>query len=356
MMCMVVRVELVAERAGVSVATVSRALRAVPGVSTATRKRVQAAARELGYSASPAASRLATGQTMTVGIVVPVLAKWFFGKVIGEAAHALREAGFDVLLYELATPGQRERFFGTAQLHGRTDGVIIVALQPSREELDSLVSQGQAVALLGGHSDGVGSVSVDNVGAGRAAVRHLLHLGHQRIAFIGIRDEEGSNLGGVPPLERLMGYREGLAEAGLDAGEDLVQFDENSVDGGAAAISRLLVTEVPPTAAFVASDEMAFGVLKILRQAGLEVPQDFSVLGFDNHELCDVVGLTTMDHDVAGQGQDAAQILLDTLHGEPPAATSRQTRLIIRESTAPPRTLRASFIDPGSSAPHPENH
>ena len=294
---------------------------------------------------------------MTVGIVVPVLAKWFFGKVIGEAAHALREAGFDVLLYELATAGQRERFFGTGQLHGRTDGVIIVALQPSREELDSLVSQGQAVVLLGGQSEGVGSVSVDNVGAGRAAVRHLLNLGHQRIAFVGIRDEEGSNLGGVPPLERLMGYRQALAEAGLEAGDDLLQLDENSVDGGAAAISRLLVAEVPPTAVFVASDEMAFGVLKILRQAGLEVPGDFSVLGFDNHELCDVVGLTTMDHDVAGQGQDAARILLDTLHGELPTASSRHTRLVIRESTAPPRTLRALSIDPGSpdSAGHPGN-
>lgn len=354
---MAVGVELVAERAGVSVSTVSRALRAVPGVSAATRKRVQDAAAELGYSASPAASRLATGRTMTVGIVVPMLAKWFFGKVIGEAAHTLREAGFDVLLYELATAGQRERFFGAVQLHGRTDGVIIVALQPTREELDSLLSQGQSVALLGGQSQGVGSVSVDNVGAGRAAVRHLLNLGHERIAFVGIRDEEGSNLGGVPPLERLAGYRQALAEAGLGQDDDLVQLDENSVEGGAAAFSRLLVAGQPPTAAFVASDEMAFGVLKTLRQAGLDVPGDFSLLGFDNHELCDVVGLTTMDHDVAGQGRDAARILLDTLHGEPPATTFRQANLVVRGSTAPPRSMRESSIEPGSpdSAGNPLN-
>ncbi|HEY9355848.1 MAG TPA: LacI family DNA-binding transcriptional regulator, partial [Arthrobacter sp.] len=171
---MVVSVESVAERAGVSVSTVSRALRSVAGVSKATRKRVQEAAEELGYSASPAASRLATGRTMTVGIVVPVLAKWFFGKVIGEATQTLREAGFDVLLYELATPGQRARFFGAANLHGRTDGVIIMALQPTAGELESLAAQGQAVALLGAEAPGMGSVSVDNVGAGRAAVRHLL--------------------------------------------------------------------------------------------------------------------------------------------------------------------------------------
>ncbi|QHK21755.1 substrate-binding domain-containing protein [Pseudarthrobacter psychrotolerans] len=354
---MVASVELVAERAGVSVSTVSRALRSIPGVSAATRKRVQRAADELGYSASPAASRLATGRTMTVGIVVPVLAKWFFGKVIGQATYALREAGFDVLLYELATAGQRQRFFGTVHLHGRTDGVIIVALQPSREELESLASQGQAVALLGAQAQGAGSVSVDNVGAGRAAVRHLLNLGHEQIAFIGIRDEEGSTLGGVPPLERLVGYREALAEAGLTLDDAFEQFDENSVAGGAAAMSRLLVAGRPPTAAFVASDEMAFGVLKVLRQAGLEVPRDFSVVGFDNHELCDVVGLTTMDHEVAEQGQDVARILLEIMQGGQAANLARPARLVVRETTAPPRALRTATTAPDSqhSAGHPGN-
>ncbi|MGO4583760.1 LacI family DNA-binding transcriptional regulator [Arthrobacter sp. 2RAF6] len=343
---MVISVESVAERAGVSVSTVSRALRSVPGVSSKTRKRVQEVAAELGYTASPAASRLATGRTMTVAIVVPVLAKWFFGKTIGAATQELRDAGYDVLLYELATPGQRERFFGSPRLHGRSDGVIIMALQPGRKELESLASQGQTVALLGAEGSGIGSVSVDNVGAGRDAVRHLLNLGHERVAFIGIRDEENSNLGGVPPRQRLIGYREALVEAGLAREDILEQFDENSVAGGAAAMSRLLVAARTPTAAFVASDEMAFGAVMVLRKAGLDVPRDFSVLGFDNHELCEVVGLTTMDHDVAGQGQEAARLLLDTMNGAYPKALSRPARLVIRESTAPPRALRKNSTAP----------
>ncbi len=294
---------------------------------------------------------------MTVGIVVPVLAKWFFGKVMGEATQTLREAGFDVLLFELATRGQRERFFSGSHLHGRTDGVIIMALQPSAEELESLSAQGQAVALLGAEAQGIGSVSVDNIGAGRAAARHLLNLGHDRIAFIGIREEEGSNLGGVPPLQRLLGYREALAEAGVPGDGMLEQFDENSVAGGAAAMSRLLVAERIPTAIFVASDEMAFGVLKVLRKAGLDVPRDVSVLGFDNHELCDVVGLTTMDHEVAEQGQDVARILLDILQGGPPASLARQVRLVVRETTAPPHALRSPSTHPGppDSAGHAGN-
>lgn len=340
--------------AGVSVSTVSRALRDVPGVSTVTRKRVQDAARKLDYSASPAASRLATGRTRTVGIVVPVLAKWFFGKVIGEAAQTLREAGFDVLLFELATRAQREKFFSGAHLHGRTDGVIIMALQPTKVELESLASQGQAVALLGAEARGTGSVSVDDAGAGRAAVRHLLNLGHERIAFIGIRDDEDSNLGGVPPLQRLLGYREALSQAGLAPDSTLEQFDENSVAGGALAMSRLLVAEQVPTAVFVASDEMAFGVLKVLRKAGLEVPRDFSVLGFDNHELCDVVDLTTMDHKVAEQGRNAARILLDILEGRAAAALVLPARLVVRETTAPPRMLRPTAGNPDS--PHSAGH
>ncbi|WP_457950027.1 LacI family DNA-binding transcriptional regulator [Pseudarthrobacter sp. alpha12b] len=351
---MTASVESVAAMAGVSVSTVSRALRAVPGVSAATRKRVQDAARELGYSASPAASRLATGRTRAVGIVVPVLAKWFFGKVISEAARTLREAGFDVLLFELATVAQRQRFFAGAQLHGRTDGVIITALQPTEDELAWLVSQEQAVALLGAEAPGIGSVSVDNVSAGRAAVRHLLNLGHEQIAFIGIRDDERSNLGGVPPLQRLMGYREALSKAGLPRDSKLEQFDENSVAGGAAAMSRLLVAEQVPTAVFVASDEMAFGALKVLRKAGLDVPRDFSVLGFDNHELCDVVDLTTMDHDVAAQGQDAARILLDVLNGQPAAAVAHPVRLVVRGTTAPPRALRSTAGTPNH--PHSAGH
>lgn len=198
-------------------------------------------------------------------------------------------------------------------------------------------------------------MSVNNIGAGRAAVRHLLNLGHEHVAFIGIRDEEGSNLGGVPPFERLVGYREALAEAGLTLDDALEQFDENSVAGGAAAMSRLLVAGRAPTAAFVASDEMAFGVLKVLRQAGLEVPRDFSVVGFDNHELCDVVGLTTMDHEVAEQGQDVARILLEVMHGGQAANLARPARLVVRETTAPPRALRTTPTAPDSqhSAGHP---
>jgi len=334
-------VHAVADRAGVSVSTVSRALRGVPGIAEATRKRVQEAADALGYAASPSASRLATGRTRTVTVVVPLLSKWFFAEVIAAAGRVLSREGYDVLLTELSTPELRGDFFASPRLHGRSDGALVVALQLTPEELGALEAQGQAVALVGSERAGTSSVRVADRDGGRAATRHLLNLGHERIAFLGIEEAPGSTLGGVPPAERLRGYREALTEAGLATDPELQLNVENSVDAGAAGMAALLDSAQPPTALVAASDELAFGVLATLRGAGLRVPDDFSVVGYDNHELARAVGLTTMDHSVADQGRLAAHALLAVLSSKPVAIDRIEPHLVVRGSTAPPRRLRA---------------
>lgn len=279
---------------------------------------------------------------MTVAVVVPDVGKWFFGKVIGTATQTLRDAGYDVLLYELATAAQRSRFFTAPDLHGRTDGVVIMALQPTSAELGALGRQGQVVSLLGSIAPNASSVCVDDVEAGRTATRHLLNLGHRRIAFVGIEHDAGSTLGGIPPAHRLRGYREALAEAGLTADPAIEVFAPNTIAGGQYAASSLLSTALPPTAVVAASDELAFGALAVLRRAGLSVPTDLSVVGFDNHEFCDVVGLTSLDHDVARQGSTAAGLLLTALDGGVPQLVRVPARLVVRSSTAPPRMLRGA--------------
>ena len=333
-------VEQVAERANVSISTVSRALRDIPGISSATRKRVQEAAKELGYAVSPSASRLATGRTRTVAVVVPLLSKWFFAEVIAAAGRVLSREGYDVLLVELSTPELREKFFAVPRLHGRSDAVLVAALQLTPDELKALEGQGQVMALVGSERDGASSVRVDDRAGGLAATRHLLNLGHERIAFLGIRQPEGSPLGGVPPAERLRGYREALAEAGLACEPELEAAVENTVDAGAAAIGALLTAAEPPTAVVAASDELAFGAMATLRGAGMDVPGDFSVIGYDNHELAGAVGLTTMDHGVADQGRLAAEAILAALAGAPASAGVIEPRLVVRGTTAPPRRLR----------------
>ncbi|WP_415857234.1 LacI family DNA-binding transcriptional regulator, partial [Sinomonas sp. G460-2] len=163
---MSVSVQSVAERAGVSISTVSRALRGVAGISEATRKRVRDAADELGYVTSPSASRLATGRTSTVAIIVPLLAKWFFAEVIASAGRVLNREGYDVLLTELPTTQARAEFFTAPRLHGRSDGALVVALQLEPGELAALEAQGQAVALVGSERGGTSSVRVDDRGGG----------------------------------------------------------------------------------------------------------------------------------------------------------------------------------------------
>lgn len=338
---MSVPVHAVADRAGVSVSTVSRALRGVPGIAEATRKRVQDAANELGYVASPSASRLATGCTRTVTVVVPLLSKWFFAEVIAAAGRVLSREGYDVLLTELSTPELRARFFASHRLHGRSDGALVIALQLTPEELGGLEAQGQAVALVGSERSGASSVRVEDRDGGRAATRHLVNLGHERIAFLGIQEEPNSTLGGVPPAERVLGYRDALTETGLAVDPALELRVENTVGAGAAAMTALSTLAQPPTALVAASDELAFGALATLRGAGLRVPDDFSVVGYDNHELAGAIGLTTMDHGVAEQGRLAAEALVATLRGASAVTGRIEPHLVVRGSTAPPRRLRA---------------
>ena len=311
------------------------------GIAATTRKRVQEAATILGYSASPSASRLATGRTRTIAVVVPQLSKWFFAEVIAAAGRVFAREGYDMLLVELSNADLRAAFFAGARLRGRSDGALVLALQLGDAEVEALARQGQAVALVGSEHPEASFVSVEDRAGGESATRHLINLGHERIAFLGIHDEPGSTLGGVPPAERLLGYRAALADAGLHEDPGLVIRGENSVASGAAASAELLTFADPPTAIFAASDEIAFGVLKTLRHSGLRVPEDISVVGYDNHELADAVSLTTMDHDVAGQGALAAEALVASLAGEEPRHGRIVPRLVVRGTTAPPRRLRA---------------
>ena len=146
-------------------------------------------------------------------------------------------------------------------------------------------------------------------------------------------------MGSTPPLSRLAGYRQSLLAAGIPLDEDFEQFGANSVAGGAEAMTRLLSAPEMPTAVFVGSDEMAFGALGVVRAAGMSVPRDISFVGFDNHDLSEVMDLSTIDQNIRGQGEAAARLLLDTLSaqtGAAPAHLTIETRLVLRRSTAPP--------------------
>jgi DNA-binding LacI/PurR family transcriptional regulator len=326
--------EDVARAAGVSTATVSRALRGVDGVNAATRERVLTAARELGYVASPAASRLAGGRTGTVAVVVPYITRWFFAEVISGAEQVLRDQGMDLLLYNLGHVEGRERYFSGEALRNRADAVLVLCLPLSDAELEALGGASIPVALVGADIEHCPSVRIDDVAGARTAVRHLVNLGHERIALIS--GERSEPMGFTTPIDRRRGYRETLEEAGLPADPGLEVAGDFTVEGGANAMAELLARRDPPTAVFAESDEMAFGALRTLRNAGLSAPRDISLIGFDNHALADLMDLTTIAQPVREQGARAAQLLLDVLDGHGgERRITMPTRLVVRGTTGP---------------------
>ncbi len=333
----------VAARAGVSVATVSRALRDMPNVSAATRQRVLAAAAELNYSVSPLASGLVTGRINAIGVVLPYAGRWFFAEVLRGIESVLRDGGYDLVLHVLADAERRREFFDTVPLRRRVDGVIAVALPLDAREIGALRSLdvplvGVGEPLVGGHAE-----RVDDVAAARLAVQHLVNLGHRRIGCIG-GDLDGPERFSVPGW-RTQGYREALAMGGIEVRSGWERDGSFTAVGGELAMTALLSQPGgAPTAVFCQSDEMAFGALRALRQSGLRCPQDVSVVGLDDHELAHTFDLTTVAQPVAELGAAAAGWLMHRLDPreeggviEEDAPTRfHEVRLVLRRTTGPP--------------------
>ncbi|MFV2102739.1 LacI family DNA-binding transcriptional regulator [Micromonospora sp. LOL_024] len=338
------KIDDVARLAGVSTATVSRALRGLPTVSTTTRRRVLAAAEQLQYAVSPSASRLAGGRTGTVAVVVPRITRWFFGVVVEAAEDFFHQAGYDLLLHNLGgREHNRQRLLHAANLHKRVDAIMLVATPLRAAELAPLAAlELPGVTVSSGTTvPGWPCVRIDDLAAARTATRHLLDLGHRRIAHIsGDPDDE---LAFTAHLDRRRGYQEEMRAAGIRPDPSLDVESRFDIAGGTRATEELLRRGDPPTAIFAACDEMAMGALTALRDAGLRVPQDVSVIGIDDHALSGVLGLSTIAQPAAEQGRLAAKVLLDPLCGHTGAAGTSTTgssvilptRLVVRESTAP---------------------
>ena len=336
---MAASIEDVARRAGVSIATVSRALRGLPDVASATRGRVLEAAAALDYVASPFAARLASGRTATVGLVVPFVNRWFFGEVIDTVETALRKAGFDLLLYNLGHEEGRSRFFDMMPMRKRVDAVLVASLVLSDDEIAALSSLDCPLGLLGFARPGFLSTRIDDAGSARTAVSHLLQLGHRRIALIGGDTDDPMRF--TPPLHRQDGYRDALREAGIEPDPCMEVLGYFTIEGGMRACERLLDLPNPPTAIFAESDDMAYGVMGAMRRRRLRVPEDVAVIGFDDQVNAEMMDLSTMRQPVPEQALDVSTRLLAAVASNEPRVEEvvLPTELIVRGSTDPSRSV-----------------
>ena len=323
----------VAERSGVSVATVSRVFNDYPDVSAATRERVLAAARDLEYAPSAAARTLVGRRSQLVGVGIftgyehPDIEHPFFQDVLVGLKHGVGARGYDVLLFASEQPGAYLR----RARHHRVDGVVLWGVDSKDPELRALVDAGIPLVTVDLVAEGPRAtwVTSDSIEGGRLAVRHLRELGHRRIATIA-----GLPQYTKPGADRLRGYREEMQAAGLP----MVERDGDFyADSGEAAMRELLALPEPPTAVFAASDLMAFGAIKAIVAGGLRVPEDISVVGFDDIAAARLAHprLTTIRHDKVALGLAAAQALVDEIEGSagrPPPVTL-PVELVVREST-----------------------
>lgn len=303
----------VADRAGLSVATVSRALSGKANVSPKSRQLAQDAAKELGFVPSYHASSLASGRNHNVGLVVPFVHRWYFSSVLDGVSTTLLDAGYDMTLYNVGNqPERRHSVLNDFLLRKRLDAVIAVALVLSEAEIKQLLAIHRPIVGIGGALAGASTIRINDAGLSRMAADHLIRLGHTRIAHMTGYAELNQDF--KLPGIRQTGFQNAMKSAGLSIRPEWQVSADFTIQGAYASARRLLGTASErPTAVFAASDEMAIGTILAARDFGLRVPHDLSVIGLDGHELGEVFGLTTINQDARGQGALAAKLLLDRL-------------------------------------------
>ncbi len=335
-------IDEVARAAGVSTTTVSRALSGRGRVSEATRERVRQTAERLGYVVTAAAATLASGRAQNVGVVVPLLDRWFFATVLDGISAQLAPRGYDLTLYALTDdPAQRRGLFETSLRRRRVDGLIVLSGLLTDDEVAHVAGLSLPVVGLGVPRGDFPSLRMDDTAVGRTATEHLLQRGHRDIAHISesLPATSPADPEFEIPSRRRRGYEAAMADAGIRA----PRFAEAdfTIDGGRRAAHALLRSAEPPTAIFAASDEMAYGVLTAARELGLSVPGDLSVIGVDGHDLAGLFDLTTIDQFPHAQGERAGEAILAALEAPTPAeaglaAASLPFELVVRGSTAGP--------------------
>ena len=325
----------IAAEADVSIATVSRVFNGSPRVSPRTRERVMKVARTLNYQPNVSAQSLARQCTNLVAAVIPFLTNYFYMEVLRGMQDALDACPYDLLVYSAQKFEEVDRQLERALRRGLSEGLLLLSTPLSPAHAAALAASEQPVGLVDALHPDFDSVAVDNEAGGYAATRHLIESGRRRIAYVGLTPAP------LPAVDRQKGYEKALREVDRPVEAALVATGSyhargSSEEVGFEAMQELLGRGARPDAVFAASDVQAIGAMHALRKAGLRVPDDVALVGFDDIKMSQYVGLTTLRQPMHEMGRLGIEKLLARVErpGRPPSHDVFAPKLVVRRSTA----------------------
>jgi LacI family transcriptional regulator len=326
----------VAALAGVGVGTVSRVLNGSARVSESTRRMVNAAIEELEYRPSPAARALSTGRSSTVAVVAPFFTSPSMVERLRGVVETLDGTQYDLMLYDVQSPRRYPEHLLELARTQRGSGVLSFSLTPTDADVERFRRAQVPLVLIDARHAEVPHLVIDDEAGGYMATRHLLALGHRRIALVA--DTPKSPYGFHSSNDRRAGYRRALVEAGCPLRPEFERAGKHGRQIAHRLTDELLGVPEPPTAIFAVSDTQALGVLEAAQEAGYRVPEDLSVVGFDDIEVAAYVGLTTVRQPLRASGVRGAELLLDAMDGvADPVAEVMPLEVVTRRTTGPVR-------------------
>lgn len=333
---MAVTIYDVAKQAGVGVGTVSRVLNGNPSVRPETRQRVLAVIEALNYHPSPIARRLSLRKTLTIGVVAPFFTRPSIVERLRGIEALVAESDYDLVVYNVETPERRDACFRTVVATHRVDGLIVIHLAPTDDDVQRWAQARTPVILVDTRHPALHRVVIDDVAGGYLATRHLVELGHRRIAYISDWLDEPFHF--TSSRDRLLGYQRALAEAGLPFRPEYHRQGDHGREQARQMAHDLLRLAERPTAIFAHSDTQALGVMQAAADLGLRVPEDLSVVGFDDIEMAEYAGLTTVRQPLVETGRKGIELLLRLMDDPslPTACVELPIELVVRRTTAPP--------------------
>jgi LacI family transcriptional regulator len=323
----------VAREAGVGVGTVSRVLNGRERVAPGTRARVLAVIERLDYSPNLSARSLSMGRTEAICVLVPYLTSASVNARLQGVLEGLQSSGREITLRIVDSVDQRDRAIASTLEGAKPAGLLVISLPISKKVMTCLSEAGVATVGVDVKLEGVPSVTVDDREGGRLATRFLLERGHRAIAFVG--DADNQPLGFRSSRDRQSGYVDALAKAGIERADEYLKTGPFGRESAHQLTHELLSLPHPPTAIFAASDVQAFGVLEAIRSHSLRVPEDISVIGYDDIELAPYVGLTSVHQPLFESGQLGADLLKALLLRDDVEGVSLAVSVVERDTVAP---------------------